>query len=255
MFQHQTSFNRLHWHSFSINQLFLYGFTDEDVFDLSSFRDTHFTLIVIFLLRERKWHAKLATSRHVCEWRLQGHTTMMTSSNGNIFRVTGPLCGEFTGPGEFPIQRPVMRSFNVSLICVWINGWVNNREAGDLRRYRAHYDASVMTATQWPLPQCLSRPSGKLNSWPIVPDDRGFFSVTGKRVYHAASISCGFLYIFRLKFWCAISYKFTGFYENETLSQSIFECWNWNGINKDYSCDVTLMMLWDFILMFSNLEN
>ena len=31
-----------------------------------------------------------------------------------------------------------------SLICVWINGWVNNREAGDLRRYRAHHDVSVM---------------------------------------------------------------------------------------------------------------
>ena len=31
----------------------------------------------------------------------------------NIFRVTGPLCGEFTGPGEFPAQRPVTRSFNV----------------------------------------------------------------------------------------------------------------------------------------------
>ena len=31
-----------------------------------------------------------------------------------------------------------------SLICVWINGWVNNRGAGDLRRYRAHYDAIVM---------------------------------------------------------------------------------------------------------------
>ena len=38
---------------------------------------------------------------------------MMTSSNGNIFRVTGPLCGEFTGPGEFPTQRPVTRSFDV----------------------------------------------------------------------------------------------------------------------------------------------
>ena len=36
---------------------------------------------------------------------------MMTSSNGNIFRVTGPLCG------EFPSQRPVTRSFDVSLIC------------------------------------------------------------------------------------------------------------------------------------------
>ena len=38
---------------------------------------------------------------------------MMTSSNGNIFRVTGLLCGEFTGPGEFPAQRPVTRSFGV----------------------------------------------------------------------------------------------------------------------------------------------
>ena len=34
-----------------------------------------------------------------------------------------------------------------SLICVWINGWVNNREAGDLRRYRTHYDVSVMICT------------------------------------------------------------------------------------------------------------
>ena len=39
--------------------------------------------------------------------------SMMTSSNGNIFRVTGPLCGEFTGPVEFPTQRPVTRSFDV----------------------------------------------------------------------------------------------------------------------------------------------
>ena len=31
-----------------------------------------------------------------------------------------------------------------SLICAWINGLVNNREAGDLRRHRAHYDVTVM---------------------------------------------------------------------------------------------------------------
>ena len=31
-----------------------------------------------------------------------------------------------------------------SLICAWINGWIDNREAGNLRRYRAHYDVSVM---------------------------------------------------------------------------------------------------------------
>ena len=32
-----------------------------------------------------------------------------------------------------------------SLNCAWINRWVNNREAGDLRRHRAHYDVIVMT--------------------------------------------------------------------------------------------------------------
>ena len=38
---------------------------------------------------------------------------MMTSSNGNIFRVTRPLCGEVTGHCEFPTQRPVTRSFDI----------------------------------------------------------------------------------------------------------------------------------------------
>ena len=36
------------------------------------------------------------------------------------------------------------RALMFSLICARINGWVNNREAGDLRRYRAHYDVIVM---------------------------------------------------------------------------------------------------------------
>ena len=29
-------------------------------------------------------------------------------------------------------------------ICAWINSWVNNGEAGDLRRHRGHYDFIVM---------------------------------------------------------------------------------------------------------------
>ena len=47
-------------------------------------------------------------SRCNTDWR-----DMMTSSNENIFCVTGPLCREFTGPGEFPTQRPVTQSFDV----------------------------------------------------------------------------------------------------------------------------------------------
>ena len=46
--------------------------------------------------------------------------------------------------GEFPAQRPVTRSFDVSLICVWNNSWVNNGDAGDLRSHRAHYGVTVM---------------------------------------------------------------------------------------------------------------
>ena len=38
---------------------------------------------------------------------------MMTSSNGNIFSVTGHLCGELTGTRWIPHKRPVTRSFDV----------------------------------------------------------------------------------------------------------------------------------------------
>ena len=65
--------------------------------------------------------------KHHCSSKISG-VYMMMSSNRNIFRVT-----EFTSTDEFPAQRPVTRSFDVSLICAWINRWVNNREANDLR--------------------------------------------------------------------------------------------------------------------------
>ena len=69
----------------------------------------------------------------------------MTSSNGNIFRVTGPLCGEFTGHRWIPMTKASGAQLLVfTLIWAWINGWVNNREAGDLRRHRSHSDVTVM---------------------------------------------------------------------------------------------------------------
>ena len=32
----------------------------------------------------------------------------------------------------------------LSVICAWLNGWVNTRKAGDLRRHRTHYGVTVM---------------------------------------------------------------------------------------------------------------
>ena len=46
--------------------------------------------------------------------------------------------------GEFPAQGQWRGALMFSLICAWINDWVKNREAGDLRRHRAHYDVTVM---------------------------------------------------------------------------------------------------------------
>ena len=46
--------------------------------------------------------------------------------------------------GEFPSQRPVTRSFDVFFDLRLNKAWENNHEAGDWRRYRAHYDVIVM---------------------------------------------------------------------------------------------------------------
>ena len=118
---------------------------------------------------------------------------MMTSSNGNIFRVTGhlkmssgewrpswlslsvlikthqtvfiqentfhnvsakyqPFCSGLIPVHQSPVNSPHKGQWRgalvFSLICAWINGWVNNREAGDLRRNHAHYDVNVME-NQW----------------------------------------------------------------------------------------------------------
>ena len=36
-----------------------------------------------------------------------------------------------------------------SLICAWTNGWASNRDDGDLRRHRTHYDVTVMFLWNW----------------------------------------------------------------------------------------------------------
>ena len=57
------------------------------------------------------------------------------------------------GIHRFPMNSPHKGQWRgalmFSLICVWINGWVNNREVGDLRRYRAHSDVTVMYYLWW----------------------------------------------------------------------------------------------------------
>ena len=52
--------------------------------------------------------------------------------------------GIHRSPVNFPHKGQSRGALIFSLICAWINGWVNNREAGDLRHHRAHYDVIIM---------------------------------------------------------------------------------------------------------------
>ena len=75
---------------------------------------------------------------------------------------------------EFPTHKDQWRGALVfSLICAWINGWVNNREAGDLRLYRALHDVTAIMKCSmqyqfavWYLQETLNRSSlGALLLW------------------------------------------------------------------------------------------
>ena len=52
-------------------------------------------------------------------------------------------------PVNFPHKGQWRGALMFSLIYAWINDWVNNREAGDLRRQHGHYDVIVMLRRVW----------------------------------------------------------------------------------------------------------
>ena len=105
---------------------------------------------------------------------------LMTSWHRNDFRITdkqprypwwrhqmetlSALLAICAGNSPIPVNSPHKGQWRgtlmFSLICTRINGWVNNRDAGDLRRRRAHYDVIVM---------------------PVIWDAMTFMSLLGRR--------------------------------------------------------------------------
>ena len=86
------------------------------------------------------WHGLLATLPNhddVIKWK---HFTRSWLFVWGIHRwpVNSPHKGQWRGALMF------------SLICTWINGWVDNGEAGDLRSHGADYDVTVMNECEYP---------------------------------------------------------------------------------------------------------
>ena len=90
-------------------------------------------MLISLLVQEQEQRGHAVTPNHddVIKWK---HFPRYWPFVRGIHRspVNSPHKGQWCGAMIFPF------------ICVWIIGWVNNREAGDLRRYRVHYDVIVM---------------------------------------------------------------------------------------------------------------
>ena len=83
---------------------------------------------------------------------------IVAPNKASKLRIIGPWWMESTGLKWFPSKRPWIwklcpccphkgqrrGALMFSLICAGINGWVNNRKAGDLIRHRVHYDVTVL---------------------------------------------------------------------------------------------------------------
>ena len=163
---------------------------------------------------------------------------MMTSSNGNIFALLAICAGNSPVPGEFPAQRPVMRSFDFySLICTRINGWVNNGEAGDLTRHRAHYDVIVMTSPDilainrslhaYTSPSICSKFTTAW--WFLTAPELALKSINSNRNWTGG---IGFIYTC-LGYWCLTCQYFSHFslplyYFFVTYTYTILTLWNFN---------------------------
>ena len=81
--------------------------------------------------------------RQVHSYHIGSHDDVI---NWKHFRCYWPFVrGIHRSPVNSPHKGQWCGALMFSLICIWINGWVNNREAGDLRRYHAHYEVAEMS--------------------------------------------------------------------------------------------------------------
>ena len=75
-------------------------------------------------------------------WRHQMETC--SASLAFVRGIHRRLRGIHRSPVNSPHTDQWRGALMFSLICAWTGSWVNNQDAGDLRRHRAHYDVTVM---------------------------------------------------------------------------------------------------------------
>ena len=90
-----------------------------------------------------------------CDWHRGFQLSVLSQSHDDVIKWKYfPRYWPFVrGIRQSPVNSPHKGLWRgalmFSLICVCINGWVNNREAGDLRRYLSNYDATAMLGRRY----------------------------------------------------------------------------------------------------------
>ena len=111
------------------------------------------SVLLAFVIRNHWWHKRPVTRTFhddVIKWK---HFPRYFVRGIRRSPVNSPHTGQWRG--------------FFSLICVWTNGWVNNRYVGDFRRHCAHYDVTVMCCFHYCLPEQAIEETVE---WPIIWD-------------------------------------------------------------------------------------
>ena len=93
----------------------------------------------------------LNMDRFGCAFHCLGYTTILSRSlwcHDDVIKYFPRSWPFVRGIHRSPVNSPYKGQWRgglmFSLICAWMNDWINIREAGDLRRHRTHYDVTVM---------------------------------------------------------------------------------------------------------------
>ena len=117
--------------------------------------DFHFITVstslakIIYLYKDKN-HWKSSNRYHIFQghWYCPQSTTFGSHDDVIKWKHFPRYCPFVLGIHRSPVNSPHKGQWRetlmISLICVWLNGWVNNHEAGDLRHHRAYYDVTVM---------------------------------------------------------------------------------------------------------------
>ena len=130
-------------------------FHDSFRFIMEIGRNSKCTHIYIHIIKSIYWHYKQQAKHNDVQIRFLYDYWDVTGSDlypwwryqMGIFSALLALClGIHRLPVNSPHKGQWRWALKFSVICAWIHGWINNRGAGDLRRYRSHYDVVAM---QW----------------------------------------------------------------------------------------------------------